>query len=256
MTSLRRLLETELTVANDNNTYPNATVNVGLSRPQGCVPWWTKTRSTDVVCPKDCQLSGFKEGYNLGQLAPLYIKVEKGSVSRVAPRPLKGAYMNITGISKIDNRVDYKFQVSDYGVNFVQFAANYNVGAKFTVSMGLLKKNPNAGGSAVPDPNAKHNPFCYFNVTWTVVAPGTIPTAADAAKPAATSAATSSATSAADNGDLPSTDTTPEVAAAATVPKKAAAPAPAAAQPTVAGKKAAAPAPSAGSAFEDLGGGL
>ena len=46
------------------------------------------------------------------------------------------------------------------------------------------------------------------------------------------------------------------VAAAATVPKKAAAPAPAAAQPTVAGKKAAAPAPSAGSAFEDLGGGL
>ncbi len=75
---------------------------------------------------------------------------------------------------------------------------------------GLVKKNPNAGGSAVPDPNAKHNPFCYFNVTWTVVAPGTIPTAADAATPAATSAATSSATSAADNGDLPSTDTTPE----------------------------------------------
>ena len=60
-------------------------------------------------------------------------------MSRVAPRPLKGAYMNITGISKIDNKVDYKFQVSDYGVNFVQFAANYNVGAKFTVSMGALK---------------------------------------------------------------------------------------------------------------------
>jgi hypothetical protein len=70
------------------------------------------------------------------ELAPLNIKVEKGQVSRVAPRPLKGAYMNITGTSRIDNKADYKFQVSDYGVNYVQFAANYNVGAKFTVAMG------------------------------------------------------------------------------------------------------------------------
>ncbi len=46
------------------------TDQVGLSRPQGCVPWWTKTRSTDVVCPKDCQVSGFKEGYNLGRAFP------------------------------------------------------------------------------------------------------------------------------------------------------------------------------------------
>lgn len=70
------------------------------------------------------------------ELAPLNIKVEKGQVSRVAPRPLMGAYMNITGTSRIDNKADYKFQVSDYGVNYVQFAANYNVGAKFTVAMG------------------------------------------------------------------------------------------------------------------------
>lgn len=30
LVSLRRLLETELTVANDNNTYPNTTINVRL----------------------------------------------------------------------------------------------------------------------------------------------------------------------------------------------------------------------------------
>lgn len=33
MGSLRRLLETELTVASDNNTYPNATVNVSFRVP-------------------------------------------------------------------------------------------------------------------------------------------------------------------------------------------------------------------------------
>lgn len=70
------------------------------------------------------------------ETGPLYVKVEKGQTSRIAPRPLKGAYLNITGNSRIDNRADYRFQVSDYGVNFVQFSANYNVGAKFTVYMG------------------------------------------------------------------------------------------------------------------------
>lgn len=70
------------------------------------------------------------------ELAPLYIKVERGQVSRVAPRPLKGAFMNITGYSKIDNKADYKYQLSEFGVDYVQFAANYPVGARFTVYLG------------------------------------------------------------------------------------------------------------------------
>lgn len=214
------------------------------------------------------------------ETAPLIIRVEKGQTSRVAPRPLKGAYMNITGTTRIENKPDYKYQVSDYGVNYVQFSANYNVGAKFTVYMGarwsyssflapslftwsfaysvmtwhptlcrsnsmmlnlqkphfwftcgdsackkasvtwmtstlkttinnisttvigmlsshmtflhvagLVKKDPNAGGATVPDPNAKHTPYCYFNVTWEVVPTGSIPAAAPseaaAKKPAA-----------------------------------------------------------------------
>ncbi len=164
LVSLRRLLETELTVANDNNTYPNTTLNVrlhaklmsfpavqhhyrtplrllcpsrlcllivkqlpntskfynslgdlaaichlqslqpsentssckvggedstdcfhflqvGLSRPEGCIPWWTKTiRPTDLVCPKDCALSGFKEGYNLGRELSHSLWVAQGAV--------------------------------------------------------------------------------------------------------------------------------------------------------------------------------
>lgn len=59
-------------------------------------------------------------------------------MSRVAPRPLKGAFLNITGTSKIDNKADYKYQLSNYGVDYVQFAANYPVGARFTVYLGAL----------------------------------------------------------------------------------------------------------------------
>ena len=129
-------------------------LQVGISHPQGCIPWWSKTiQAGDSVCPKDCELSGFKDGYNLGrailmsipplcavvhhmqtplaaapllpcmsdmattderckgpcmthrgcclnllaELAPLLINVEKGSVSRVVPHPLLGAYLNVTG---------------------------------------------------------------------------------------------------------------------------------------------------------------
>ena len=43
-------------------------LQVGISHPGGCVPWWSKRISAgDQVCPKDCELSGFKEGYNLGR---------------------------------------------------------------------------------------------------------------------------------------------------------------------------------------------
>ena len=70
------------------------------------------------------------------ELAPLKIQVERGQVSRVAPRPLKGAFLNITGTSKIDNKADYKYQLSNYGVDYVQFVANYPVGARFTVYLG------------------------------------------------------------------------------------------------------------------------
>jgi hypothetical protein len=41
---------------------------VGISHPDGCVPWWSKRIAAgDQVCPKDCVLSGFKDGYNLGR---------------------------------------------------------------------------------------------------------------------------------------------------------------------------------------------
>lgn len=191
-------------------------MQVGIARPEGCVAWWNKIGAGQTPCPKDCQLSGFKEGYNLGRMlllclhcsaatasarpspsiiatvrpckllgmakwcppnigsacvqvgnfkvislttwpplcpeckgvgndrgnlpvaetGPLYVRVEKGQTSRIAPRPLQGAFLNITGNSRIDNRADYKYQVSDYGVDFVQFSAIKNFGARFTVYMG------------------------------------------------------------------------------------------------------------------------
>lgn len=111
---------------------------------------------------------------------------------------------------------------------------------------GLVKKDPNAGGAAVPDKNAKHIPFCFFNVTWTVVAPGSIemPPAASPKKAAAPAPAASTFE------DLPDT-TTPAVDTPAVAPitgrKTAVAPA------TATAKKAAAPAPAAaGPASDDF----
>jgi hypothetical protein len=40
---------------------------IGLSRPAGCIPWWTRAAAGQTQCPKDCEVSGFKEGYDLGR---------------------------------------------------------------------------------------------------------------------------------------------------------------------------------------------
>ena len=51
---------------------------------------------------------------------------------------------------------------------------------------GLIKKDPTANGQAVPakvgtqQGQAKHIPYCFFNVTWTIVPPGSIKGAAKA----------------------------------------------------------------------------
>ena len=37
----------------------------------------------------------------------------------------------------------------------------------------------------VPDPKAKHTPYCYFNVTWLIVPVGSTPAAAPLAAPPA-----------------------------------------------------------------------
>ena len=56
---------------------------------------------------------------------------------RVAPRPLLGAYMNVTGTTRLPNRRDFVVQsTSNYGVEFIQFTGNYDVGARFTAAMG------------------------------------------------------------------------------------------------------------------------
>ena len=56
---------------------------------------------------------------------------------RVAPRPLKGAYMNVTGTTRLPNRRDFVVQSSsNYGVEYVQFTGNYDVGAKFAAFIG------------------------------------------------------------------------------------------------------------------------
>jgi hypothetical protein len=72
------------------------------------------------------------------------------------------------------------------------------------VCAGLVKKDPNAGGATVPDPRSPHNPFCFFNVTWLVVSPGTIPAPAPVAPtaklPAARAPAPAPSSSALDLG--------------------------------------------------------
>ena len=120
---------------------------------------------------------------------------------------------------------------------------------------GLIKKDPTANGQAVPakvgtqQGQAKHIPYCFFNVTWTIVPPGSIKGAAKAggAPAPAPLLATAAKKPAA---------TAPELATAA---KKPAAPAPDAAAASdaetatpAAPKTAAAAAPAAA---DDLGAG-
>jgi hypothetical protein len=63
--------------------------------------------------------------------------VEKGGVSRVSPHPLRGAYLQVTAQTKLPNRFDFTAITSNnYGLEYVQFDANYDVGASFTASLG------------------------------------------------------------------------------------------------------------------------
>ena len=64
---------------------------------------------------------------------------EDSRMRRVAPRPLLGAFLNVTGTTRLPNRRDFVVQsTSNYGVEFIQFSGNYDVGAKFTAFMGAL----------------------------------------------------------------------------------------------------------------------
>lgn len=45
--------------------------------------------------------------------------------------------MNVTGTTRLPNRRDFVVQsTSNYGVEFIQFNGNYDVGAKFTAFLG------------------------------------------------------------------------------------------------------------------------
>ena len=114
---------------------------------------------------------------------------------------------------------------------------------RWLTAAGLIKKDPTANGQAVPakvgtqQGQAKHIPYCFFNVTWTIVPPGSIKGAAKAggAPAPAPLLATAAKKPAA---------TAPELATAA---KKPAAPAP---ELATAAKKPAAPAPDAATASD------
>ena len=80
---------------------------------------------------------------------------------------------------------------------------------------GLIKKDPALGGLPIADPKAKYNPYCYVNVTWTVVPPGTI-----AATPGAAPAATPPAAAAAKPAAQAAPPTQPAQTAAAAAPQE------------------------------------
>lgn len=121
---------------------------------------------------------------------------------------------------------------------------------------GLVKKDPSANGQAVAAKvgtqtgQAKHIPYCFFNVTWTIVAPGSIkgvvPAAApDAASKKAAAPAPALATSAKKAAVAPAPVVSDNLGSAMDITTPATGAAGTAKTGTASAKKAAAPAPAA-----------
>ena len=70
------------------------------------------------------------------ELSPLNVKVEKGSVSRIMPRPIKGSYLSVNGTVPKANPDEFQRISSDTGLVLVQYTASGTTNTKFTAIMG------------------------------------------------------------------------------------------------------------------------
>jgi hypothetical protein len=68
--------------------------------------------------------------------SPLLIKVEKGTVSRIMPRPIHGAYLNVSGTQPKANPDAFQSISSNEGLISIQYKAIGSVNTNFTASMG------------------------------------------------------------------------------------------------------------------------
>ena len=70
------------------------------------------------------------------ELSPLNVKVEKGSVSRIMPRPIKGSYLAVNSTVPKANPDEFQRISSDTGLVLVQYTASGTTNTKFTAIMG------------------------------------------------------------------------------------------------------------------------
>ena len=64
------------------------------------------------------------------------MKVEKGSVSRIMPRPIKGSYLAVNGTVPKANPDEFQRISSDTGLVLVQYTASGTTNTKFTAIIG------------------------------------------------------------------------------------------------------------------------
>ena len=64
------------------------------------------------------------------------VKVEKGSVSRIMPRPIKGSYLSVNGTVPAANPDEFQRISSETGLVLVQYTASGTTNTKFTAIMG------------------------------------------------------------------------------------------------------------------------
>jgi len=71
------------------------------------------------------------------ELSPLIVKVEKGSVSRLFLRPVKGAYLNVSATAPAKaNPDEFQSIATNEGLVYVQYTASGTANTKFGASMG------------------------------------------------------------------------------------------------------------------------
>jgi hypothetical protein len=73
-------------------------------------------------------------GPSSAELSPLLIKVEKGTVSRIMPRPIHGAYLNVSGTQPKADPDQFQSISSNEGLILIQYTASGSVNTKLTAS--------------------------------------------------------------------------------------------------------------------------
>lgn len=94
------------------------------------------------------------------ELSPLLIKVEKGTVSRIMPRPIHGAYLNVSGTQPKADPDAFHSISSNEGLILIQYKASGTVNTKFTASLGecpQLAINISAGHSELNLQDISHS---------------------------------------------------------------------------------------------------